>query len=314
MKLMKTLWVSVLAAGLLAGCAKVEKFKVRFWNGDDLLQSSDVAKGTLPEYKGEVPTKVDETGEFEYTFAGWDPEIVPVEGEASYTAEFDAERVNWSVAERELMEEHLNVVLPYFEETEDGWWYDTKYNCLSTESPLDVADVKAVFAEAKYSLDATDESDPEMLIYEFSTVLENGGIVDIDVYGSAEGSYVDAYYSIEPETIEGVIQEIACGLFQVSEAILGTHYKSDGEGGFWTAGGLGTGTEEDLADVCAYCCSKVPPYMGSPVQGPKAVTLSGGGSAYYAAYVSAKNTVVEILAYLSSGTLVGQFSVYTLEA
>ncbi|MCF0107509.1 MAG: hypothetical protein HUJ59_00640, partial [Bacilli bacterium] len=177
MKLMKTLWVSVLAAGLLAGCAKVEKFKVRFWNGDDLLQSSEVAKGTLPEYKGEVPTKVDETGEFEYTFAGWDPEIVPVEGEASYTAEFDAERVNWSVAERELMEEHLNVVLPYFEETEDGWWYDTKYNCLSTESPLDVADVKAVFAEAKYSLDATDESDPEMLIYEFSTVLENGGIV-----------------------------------------------------------------------------------------------------------------------------------------
>ena len=54
-----------------------------------VLQSLEVAYGDTPEYAGETPTKAP-TAKYTYTFAGWDPAIVAVTGDATYTAVFDS--------------------------------------------------------------------------------------------------------------------------------------------------------------------------------------------------------------------------------
>ena len=55
------------------------------WDGT-ALGTSTVAYGATPTYTGATPTKT-ETG-YTYTFNGWNPEVVPVTGNAEYTAQF----------------------------------------------------------------------------------------------------------------------------------------------------------------------------------------------------------------------------------
>lgn len=52
-----------------------------------ILQELSLRADVIPEYSGETPTR-EEDEEYTYTFSGWNPEIVPVTGEAIYTAVF----------------------------------------------------------------------------------------------------------------------------------------------------------------------------------------------------------------------------------
>jgi len=66
-----------------------EEYTVTFENWDGtVLQSGKVAKGEAPKYAGDEPTRP-ATAQCEYLFVGWEPEVGPVTGDATYTAKFD---------------------------------------------------------------------------------------------------------------------------------------------------------------------------------------------------------------------------------
>ena len=64
----------------------LRSYTITFKNGDEVLQSGLVAYGTVPTAPAD-PTKAS-TAQYDYTFAGWDSEIVAVTGEKTYNATF----------------------------------------------------------------------------------------------------------------------------------------------------------------------------------------------------------------------------------
>ena len=58
-------------------------------NGTTVLDTQEVEYGSMPEYAGDTPTKA-ATDKYTYTFTGWSPEIVAVEGDATYKATYSS--------------------------------------------------------------------------------------------------------------------------------------------------------------------------------------------------------------------------------
>ena len=79
----KTFWTIV-----EDGC----KYEITWQNYDEtILKVDSLLEGVIPSYSGDIPIK-SATAEYTYTFAGWKPEIVPVTGNATYTAVYDSIR------------------------------------------------------------------------------------------------------------------------------------------------------------------------------------------------------------------------------
>lgn len=65
------------------------KYTVSFVDYDGfVLQTGQYSTGETPVYTGELPTRADEPFHI-YSFAGWSPEIKPVTGDITYTAQYD---------------------------------------------------------------------------------------------------------------------------------------------------------------------------------------------------------------------------------
>ena len=74
----------------------INSYTIRFVNADGTeLQSSEVEYGQTPAYNGETPTK-ESTAEFDYTFAGWTPQIANVTEEATYKATYTATKRSYT--------------------------------------------------------------------------------------------------------------------------------------------------------------------------------------------------------------------------
>ncbi len=70
--------------------ATLRSYDVTWQNEDGTsLGVTNIFYGATPTYSGATPVKP-ATPKFTYTFAGWDPEVAAVTGEATYTAKYDA--------------------------------------------------------------------------------------------------------------------------------------------------------------------------------------------------------------------------------
>ncbi len=65
----------------------LNKYKVTFKNGDEVLKEAQVEYGTTPTAPETNPTKAADA-QYTYTFKGWDKELAAVTGEVVYNAEF----------------------------------------------------------------------------------------------------------------------------------------------------------------------------------------------------------------------------------
>lgn len=74
-------------------------FVVTFMNGKDTLQSTAVAYGNTPEYKGKTPTKSG-SDKYEFKFSGWSPKLATVTEEAVYKAVFDSTKLTGILVSR----------------------------------------------------------------------------------------------------------------------------------------------------------------------------------------------------------------------
>ena len=76
---------------------EINTYKVTFKNYDgSTLQEETLEYGTLPKYKGEIPTR-EKTKEYTYTFKGWDKEITEVTNNQEYIATYTETKNKYNV-------------------------------------------------------------------------------------------------------------------------------------------------------------------------------------------------------------------------
>ena len=111
----------------------VRTFTITWVNGDVIEQDDNVPYGTTPSYDGETPTKAS-NNQYTYTFAGWYPAVVPVVGNATYTAQFEAHTrvftVTWKDYNGDTLEVDHDVpygTMPSYDGVEPSREYDSHY-------------------------------------------------------------------------------------------------------------------------------------------------------------------------------------------
>ena len=67
--------------------SKIRTYTITFMDGDQVLQSTEVEYGAMPQYNGNEPSKPADA-QYSYTFAGWSPQISAVTGNATYVATY----------------------------------------------------------------------------------------------------------------------------------------------------------------------------------------------------------------------------------
>ena len=90
----------------------VNQYTITWMNGENVIKEEQIAYGEIPVYSGEIPVK-EEDDRYTYTFIGWDPEIIPVTGNITYTAKFSKTEktftVTWINDDGTVLEKDENV-------------------------------------------------------------------------------------------------------------------------------------------------------------------------------------------------------------
>ena len=92
-----------------AEAADTMKFVVSFVNDTVTLQTDTLEYGDIPTYRGEEPTKAS-TAKYDFTFAGWNPMIVGVTKDVTYTAVFDTTEIIFDDCKAEINENAASVI------------------------------------------------------------------------------------------------------------------------------------------------------------------------------------------------------------
>ena len=109
----------------------LNKYKVTFKNGDEVLKEAQVEYGTTPTAPETNPTKAADA-QYTYTFKGWDKELAAVTGEVVYNAEFtgtlNTYKVTFKNGEEVLKEEQVEYgTVPTAPETNPTKAADAQY-------------------------------------------------------------------------------------------------------------------------------------------------------------------------------------------
>ena len=73
----------------------INKYIVKFMNGDEVLESKEYEYGSMPSYDG-TPSK-DNVDNKTYYFTGWDPAIAKVTCDVTYTAQFGEDEIIYTI-------------------------------------------------------------------------------------------------------------------------------------------------------------------------------------------------------------------------
>ena len=148
----------------------LNKYKVTFKNGDEVLKEEQVEYGTVPTAPETNPTKAADA-QYTYTFKGWDKEITAVTGEVVYNAEFtetlNTYKVTFKNGEEVLKEEQVEYgTVPTAPETNPAKDFDAENHYVFDGWDNELAEVtgeivyNALFrAEAHvYTVDSSDDT------------------------------------------------------------------------------------------------------------------------------------------------------------
>ena len=147
----------------------LNKYKVTFKNGDEVLKEEQVEYGTVPTAPA-TPTKAADA-QYTYTFKGWDKEIAAVTGEVVYNAEFtetlNTYKVTFKNGDEVLKEEQVEYgTVPTAPETNPAKDFDAENHYVFNGWDNELAEVtgeivyNALFrAEAHvYTVDSSDHT------------------------------------------------------------------------------------------------------------------------------------------------------------
>ncbi len=157
-------------------------YAVRFLNEDGTeLQNTAVPYGQTPVYEGAVPVKAPVPGKT-YTFAGWTPALAAVTGEATYTAVFTENTIQytitWVVDGEETAETYTYGETPVFKGTTPEKASTDQYDYTFKGWNPDIAEVTE---NARY----TAVFEPAVRSYTITWKNEDGSVIDTTtvVYG-----------------------------------------------------------------------------------------------------------------------------------
>ena len=89
--------VVVVSDTTITALYEINTYKIEFvnWN-EDVLQQDSLEHGTMPQFRGEEPTRAQEGAQV-YWFTGWEPEVVAATDDARYVAQFSDSTLTYTV-------------------------------------------------------------------------------------------------------------------------------------------------------------------------------------------------------------------------
>ena len=135
----------------------LNKYKVTFKNGDEVLKEEQIEYGTTPTAPETNPTKAADA-QYTYTFKGWDKKLAAVTGEVVYNAEFtgtlNTYKVTFKNGEEVLKEEQVEYgTVPTAPETNPTKAADAQYTYTFKGWDKEIA---AVTGEVVYNAEFTE--------------------------------------------------------------------------------------------------------------------------------------------------------------